>query len=128
MGRGQATKTGADGFAEVFGSRRGTKESDRELRARLNSRSGRPEMVFVGDRSSNVEAIGYDPLQRFLYIQFQGRDKIYTYADVDPAIHRGLLAADSIGSYINRVVIPNSRYFDHTTGLILAPGERPEKS
>lgn len=66
-----------------------------------------PEMIFVD--SSNIEAIGYDPGQRDLYVQFHG-GRTYVYADVPDQIYGELLQADSKGSYLNREIKSNYAY------------------
>jgi len=119
MGRGQQTAVAAkDQFSVVFGNRRGTQESDKEILARLGTVSGLPEMVSVAERSTNVNAVGYDAGLRWAFIQFSSREKPYVYADVSPDVYAGLLTAPSVGRYIREVLIPNSRHFDHKTGLV----------
>lgn len=58
-------------------------------------------MRFVD--SSTIEAIGYDPESRELYIQFVG-SALYVYLDVDQETYEGLMSADSKGSYFNHEV------------------------
>ena len=119
MGRGQQTATvGNDQFAAVFGNRRGTQESDKEILARLGTVNGLPEMVSVAERSSNVDAVGYDTGLRWAFVQFKSSAKYYVYADVSPEVYAGLLTASSVGRYIRNVLMPNSRHFDRKTGLV----------
>lgn len=66
-----------------------------------------PEMIFVD--SSNIEAIGYDPDQRDLYVQFHG-GRTYVYADVPEQTCNEFLHADSKGSYLNREIKSNYVY------------------
>ena len=63
-----------------------------------------PKMIFVD--SSNIEAIGHDPDQRELYVQFQN-GRTYVYADVSVQTYEEFLQADSKGSYLNREIKPN---------------------
>jgi len=121
MGRGQGTAVAAnDQFSVVFGNRRGTQESDKEILARLGTVSGLPEMVSVAERSTNVDAVGYDAGLRWAFIQFKSSEKYYVYADVSPEVYAGILSAPSIGRYIRNVLMPNSRHFDRKTGLVSA--------
>lgn len=53
--------------------------------------------------SSNLAAVGYDPAQRTLYVEFKGGG-LYAYADVPPATHAALMAAPSKGRYLNAEV------------------------
>ena len=50
--------------------------------------------------SSNVASVGYDASTSTLEVEFKGGG-IYQYFDIPPAVHTGLLAASSIGSYLN---------------------------
>jgi hypothetical protein len=55
--------------------------------------------------SSSIEAAGYDPDDREIYIRFlDGRT--YAYGDTDEATFQELLAAESVGGYFNRVIRP----------------------
>jgi len=60
-----------------------------------------PEMVMVS--SSNVEAIGYNPETRELWVRFIG-GSTYVYSEVDERTHEELVNAPSIGSYLNRAI------------------------
>ena len=51
--------------------------------------------------SSSVEAIGYDPATAKLYIRFHGSGRAYVYYGVPPAVYASLMAADSIGRFVN---------------------------
>ena len=51
--------------------------------------------------SSSVEAIGYDPATAKLYLRFRGSGNAYVYTDVPPAVYASLMAADSIGRFVN---------------------------
>ena len=60
----------------------------------------RPELHPV--ESTAVAAVGYDAAERELYVRFKGTsDGTYVYADVSPEEYADLLAADSIGGYVN---------------------------
>jgi hypothetical protein len=63
-----------------------------------------PDMQFVD--SSNVEAIGFDSEAGEIHVQFRG-GRTYAYGEADEVTFEELLEADSIGSYINRVLKPH---------------------
>ncbi|WP_156222730.1 KTSC domain-containing protein [Pseudactinotalea suaedae] len=63
-------------------------------------------MRRVPVRSGAVSAVGYDPTTNELDIEYTGGD-VYRYSMVPPSVHRELLAADSIGSFVNREVKPH---------------------
>lgn len=54
-------------------------------------------------KSSNVEAVGFDPASRILEVQFKG-GAVYQYLDVPAEEHRKLMAAESIGSYLHQSI------------------------
>lgn len=66
-----------------------------------------PEMQMVD--SSNVEAVGYDADNSAVYVRFLSGDT-YVYSGVDQGTFEGLLNADSVGSYLNRVIKPHYEY------------------
>jgi hypothetical protein len=55
--------------------------------------------------SSNVEAVGYDPVEREIYVRFLS-GRTYAYGDADEATFEDLRTAASVGSYLNRVLKP----------------------
>ncbi len=59
--------------------------------------------------SSNVHAIGYDPEQKILEIEFNDRS-IYHYFDVPQHEHSGLMSASSKGSYLHSHIKGKYRY------------------
>ena len=59
--------------------------------------------------SSSVASVGYDPASRVLEVEFQGGG-VYRYLEVPPEIHAELLAADSIGRFVNQRVKPAYRF------------------
>jgi hypothetical protein len=67
----------------------------------------RPDLVPV--ESSAVEAVGYDADQQELWVRFTG-GAVYAYVDVPEDTHRALLAADSIGTFVNHEIKPHHRY------------------
>lgn len=56
-------------------------------------------------RSSSVAAVGYDDQTNELTIRFIGGGT-YVYAMVPRSVVDGLLAAESIGTYVNATVKP----------------------
>lgn len=63
-----------------------------------------PDMQMVN--SSNVEAVGYDADNGAIYVRFLSGDT-YVYSGADQSTFEQLLNADSVGSYLNRVIKPN---------------------
>ncbi|MDO8212840.1 KTSC domain-containing protein [Conexibacter sp. CPCC 206217] len=68
-----------------------------------------PRMTPV--RSSAVARVGYDALARELHVAYVREhpwavERTYVYSDVPARIHRELLAADSVGAFVNREVKP----------------------
>ncbi len=59
--------------------------------------------------SSNIDAVGYDPEQREIYIRFLS-GRTYVYGDADELTFEDLRSADSVGSYFNRVIKPDLPY------------------
>lgn len=56
-------------------------------------------------QSSNIKAVGYDPANQSLAVQFVS-GVAYRYDGVDQATADALLAADSIGSHFARSIRP----------------------
>lgn len=51
--------------------------------------------------SSNLVAVGYDPANAVLEIEFRG-NAVYRYAQVPDSVYRALMRAESLGSYFHR--------------------------
>lgn len=66
------------------------------------------DMIFVV--SSNIEAIGYDQALSELHIRFSKTGKTYVYQNVPIEFFEQLMAADSKGSFFNRVIKPAFEY------------------
>lgn len=58
--------------------------------------------------SSSVKSVGYDLRSRTLELEYVSGD-VYRYFDVPQPTYAGLLAATSIGAYVNREIKP---YFE----------------
>ena len=56
------------------------------------------EMKYVGNRSSNVESVGW--LNESLYVKFQHSTALYRYDGVPHKVFDEAMSADSIGKYI----------------------------
>lgn len=54
-------------------------------------------------RSSNIDAIGYDPQASKLVVKFKSGAK-YAYDSVPADIHKGLIGAERIGTYFHQNV------------------------
>lgn len=65
------------------------------------------EMTIVD--SSNVAAIGFDKDSQTLQVEFNS-GAAYQYFDVPEAVYEGLLAAASVGQYLNQQVKGTYRY------------------
>lgn len=59
--------------------------------------------------SSNLRAVGYDPIARTLEIEFQD-GTVYQYDGVPPDVHAGLMQAPSHGSYFHRNIMNRYQY------------------
>jgi hypothetical protein len=80
----------------------------------IRRRQSRPEsgsgevvgVVLVPVVSSQIAAVGYDPITRQLVVRFRGSDRwpeaIYSYAGVPAEIAAELIAAESPGAYFHR--------------------------
>lgn len=56
-------------------------------------------------RSTSVVAVGYDEERHELWVRFVSGET-YVYAMVPPSVHRELLAAESVGRFVNSAVKP----------------------
>jgi hypothetical protein len=56
-------------------------------------------------KSSVVLSVGYEPESKTLELEFVD-GSLYEYYDVPAAIHRRLMASDSVGRFVNRFVVP----------------------
>ncbi len=63
-----------------------------------------PKMRSVA--SSAIELVGYDDTDSALHVVYTG-GATYVYRGVPPHVYDQLMAAESKGSFINRVVKPN---------------------
>ena len=53
--------------------------------------------------SSALVAVGYDPAQMTLYVEFH-QGMVYAYSCVPPEVHTALLRADSLGGYLEGTI------------------------
>jgi DNA polymerase len=75
----------------------------------INNRSSQPKWIPV--RSSAIRKLRYDRQRELLDIDFI-REKIYRYPKVKLAEYKELLAANSAGTYINRIFKPRHPAFE----------------
>ena len=59
--------------------------------------------------SSAVERVDYTPEREMLDIWYKGGSR-YTYFDVPPEVYQALLAAPSIGAFVNHYVKDHYRF------------------
>lgn len=59
------------------------------------------EMIEV--TSSNVKAVGYDFDRKVLVVEFKN-GTTYEYDEVDETKHSQMMAADSVGGFLNREI------------------------
>lgn len=66
-----------------------------------------PAIALVQVNSSQVAAIGYDPLSKTLACQFtRGPGHLYCYPNVEPEVHAKFVAAESIGTFFGQHIKP----------------------
>lgn len=73
----------------------------------------RPAIPLTPVTSSQVKAIGYDPLTKTLACQFvHGLGAIYHYPNVEPKTHAEFMASKSIGKFFGQHIkaLPFEKY------------------
>lgn len=73
----------------------------------------RPDIPLTPVKSSQVKAIGYDPLTKRLACQFaHGAGHLYVYPNVEPKTHADFMAAESIGKFFGQHIksLPFEKY------------------
>lgn len=73
----------------------------------------RPAIPLTPVTSSQVKAIGYDPLTKTLACQFtHGAGHLYVYPNVEPKTHAEFMAAKSIGKFFGKNIkaLPFEKY------------------
>lgn len=73
----------------------------------------RPDIPLTPVQSSQVKAIGYDPLTKTLACQFtHGPGHLYVYPGVEPKMHADFMAAKSIGKFFGQHIkaLPFAKY------------------
>jgi hypothetical protein len=63
-------------------------------------------MRRVPVRSTSIASIGYLPAEQELEIRFRGSGDVYRYFDVPGEDYAAFMAAESKGTYLNRVFKP----------------------
>lgn len=65
---------------------------------------------FTAAQSSAISQVGYDPRHRRLYVTFRDSGETYVYLDVPPREYGDLLAAESIGRFVNERIKPRYKF------------------
>ena len=60
--------------------------------------------------SSAIEAVGYDGQRRWLEVRWKSQQRVYRYHRVPAEVYAELLAAESVGTYVNQQVKPRYWY------------------
>ena len=63
-------------------------------------------------QSSQIAAIGYDPTQKVLRVQFNN-NSIYEYQNVEPETYSTVLQAESVGSKFNELIKKNKEKYPY---------------
>lgn len=66
-------------------------------------------MKRVAVSSSTLSSVGYDPEKQVLEVAFR-HGGVYQYLDVPVATYQELMAAESHGSYLARVIKPTHAF------------------
>lgn len=53
-------------------------------------------------RSSAIRKIGYDPITKRLYIDFEDSDPYYTFCRVPENVFRAFISANSVGQFYHQ--------------------------
>ncbi len=67
-----------------------------------------PDIAFPREEvgSSSVSHVGYDPDAQTLYLTFRSTGMTYMYLGVPQEVYAALMAAGSMGRFVNQVVKP----------------------
>lgn len=98
---GTITQDEPGGGRRVF---RLAKETRKEKPEPIEEDTPPPPIHMTMVESSNVSAVGYDEGRKILRVMFG--ERVYDYANVPPEVHKALMAADSIGSFVARQIKP----------------------
>ena len=79
---------------------------------KLNSSEWAFEPVWAPVSSSNIKAIRYDRLHKFLYVRFLKQNRLYVYYDVSQRMAESLFNAPSIGKYFYRYIRLKKKYLE----------------
>ncbi len=71
------------------------------------------KIIRIPVDSSMLTAIGYDPNQESLYVEFNNTGYIYEYHEVEPEVFEELKSASSIGSYMRNNILDCYGYSNH---------------
>lgn len=64
-------------------------------------------MKLTPVQSSNIAAVGYDAISNTLFVQFKGKDTVYSHHGVPVETYELMMSADSIGSFYARNIKKN---------------------
>lgn len=70
---------------------------------------GTPVSLTATDKSSTISGVGHDDQRRELHVRFRGGDVTYVYEDVPAEMAAAMLAADSVGGFLHRAIVPKYR-------------------
>lgn len=59
---------------------------------------------MTGVKSTNIEAVGYQPESRAMHVRFK-KGGLYKYEDVAPHTHAALMSADSPGKHFAQNIL-----------------------
>lgn len=57
-------------------------------------------MHMIPVKSSNIKAVGYDPQNKIMHVEFLSGSK-HAYPGVEPAQHSAMMESSSIGSHFH---------------------------
>jgi hypothetical protein len=90
------------------------------LRLVIEREDVRPDITMVAVESSNVQRVGYDAVSQVLRVEFfdaKRGTRIYDYSDVPPQGYKELMEAESVGSFLNRMIKPYNSYTEVVTDV-----------
>lgn len=67
-------------------------------------------MTRIPVSSTSVASVGYDATTMTLQVEFKKSGYVYDYFEVPETVYRELLAAESVGTYVNQNIRSAFRY------------------
>lgn len=77
-----------------------TKESN--FQTAPKTKTGKPDIIRIRVKSSNVFAIGYDSVNKILQVEFKNHS-IYEYYDVSETVYNAFMNAESKGRFMGNL-------------------------